>query len=140
MSAANNGVEIEGASRRPGAGENTGHRTDAAESRKRHGEVDVGTDELVGTAPVVESPCHCEQLAAISRGPLLPYAPGCEGSPRDAAASGSGGDDTASRGCGPKTRGSVFSAVRVPQVVFLSRPVDDQATRCNVQRRARAQI
>lgn len=37
-------------------------------------EEDAGTDELVDAAPVVESPCHCEQLASVSRGlppPLL---------------------------------------------------------------------
>lgn len=44
----------------------------------------MGTDELVDAAPVVESPCHCEQLATVSRG-LLRYAPGCEDS-RDATA------------------------------------------------------
>lgn len=34
-------------------------------------EEDAGTDELVDAAPVVESPCHCEQLASASRGLLL---------------------------------------------------------------------
>lgn len=32
---------------------------------------DAGTDELVDAAPVVESPCHREQLASVSRGLLL---------------------------------------------------------------------
>lgn len=58
-------------------------------NRRRQGkeetEVDVGTDELVDAAPVVESPCHCEQLATVSRG-LLRYASGREDSPRDATA------------------------------------------------------
>ncbi|XP_011054620.1 PREDICTED: uncharacterized protein LOC105146206 [Acromyrmex echinatior] len=74
-------------------------------------EVDVGTDELVDAAPVVESPCHCEELATISRG-LLRYAPGCKGLPRDGGGSGSGNTAyTASRGCRPKTRGSIVSSV-----------------------------
>lgn len=34
-------------------------------------EEDAGTDELVDAAPVVESPCHCEQLASAPRGLLL---------------------------------------------------------------------
>jgi len=31
---------------------------------------DAGTDELVDAAPVVESPCHREQVASVSRGLL----------------------------------------------------------------------
>lgn len=85
------------------------------ETGEEETEVDVGTDELVDAAPVVESPCHCEQLATVSRG-LLRYASGCKGSPRDvtaaaAAAAVAAAANTTSRGCGPKTRGSMFSAV-----------------------------
>jgi len=31
---------------------------------------DAGTDELVDAAPVVESPCHREQVASVSQGLL----------------------------------------------------------------------
>ncbi|XP_018059766.1 PREDICTED: uncharacterized protein LOC108694666 [Atta colombica] len=79
------------------------------ETGEEETEVDVGTDELVDAAPVVESPCHCEELATISRG-LLRYAPGCKGLPRDGGGSGGGGNTayTDSRGCRPKTRRSTF--------------------------------
>ncbi|XP_012059877.1 PREDICTED: uncharacterized protein LOC105623086 [Atta cephalotes] len=79
------------------------------ETGEEETEVNVGTDELVDAAPVVESPCHCEELATISRG-LLRYAPGCKGLPRDGGGSGGGGNTayTDSRGCRPKTRRSTF--------------------------------
>lgn len=50
--------------------------------RERDAGENAGTDEPVDAAPVVESPCHREQLASVSRGLLrcvVGYAPGREG-------------------------------------------------------------
>lgn len=76
------------------------------------------TDELVDAAPVVESPCHREQLASVSRGlPRCGYALGREGSP-PVVPTPSGGGTTTSRGCVSKTRRVTASAVRLRGVLL----------------------